>query len=261
MEFLERAFTNIDGMRCAFHRAGVGAPLTLIHGWGQSADMWQNVIPHLSEHFTVYALDLPGFGWSDAPDNEWRVEDFVCWLHAFVVHHALEKATVLGHSFGGRVALAYATAYKTEQLILYNTSNLRTFSLFRMLNILAARTFMHLAPKFLWRVHTTMLKPRSYSNRVKLTSAEAVRMLATFICTHKKPWRPPTAPLTESILCIAGTHDHIVDPRIAHRYAVTLPHATLATLDGGHFAHIDNPEAFCHVLEQFCMLKNSHIPD
>jgi pimeloyl-ACP methyl ester carboxylesterase len=173
-------------------------------------------------------------------------------VDAFVKHHALEKVTVLGHSFGGRVALMYAGSYTAERLVLYNTSNPNTPSLFRALNAFAANVLAYLAPQFLWHVHTTMLKPRSYSNHVGLTKNEITRMLETFILTHKTLRQPPTTLHTKSVLCIAGTRDRIVDPRATHHYAATLPHATLATLDGGHFAHIDNPEGFCRVLEKFC---------
>jgi pimeloyl-ACP methyl ester carboxylesterase len=60
-----RFFTRPDGSRLRFYTAGTGPPLVLMHTVRTQLDYFQRVIPRLCDHYTVYALDLPGMGWSD----------------------------------------------------------------------------------------------------------------------------------------------------------------------------------------------------
>jgi hypothetical protein len=60
-----RFFTQSDGSRLRYYTAGTGPPMVLIHTVRTQLDYFQRVIPLLWDHYTVYALDLPGMGWSD----------------------------------------------------------------------------------------------------------------------------------------------------------------------------------------------------
>ena len=60
-----RFFTRPDGSRLRYYAAGTGPPLILVHTVRTQLDYFQRVIPLLWDHYTVYALDLPGMGWSD----------------------------------------------------------------------------------------------------------------------------------------------------------------------------------------------------
>ena len=60
-----RFFTRPDGSRLRYYTAGTGPPLVLMHTVRTQLDYFQRVIPLLWDHYTVYALDLPGMGWSD----------------------------------------------------------------------------------------------------------------------------------------------------------------------------------------------------
>ncbi|MEN9560967.1 MAG: hypothetical protein RIQ56_240, partial [Candidatus Parcubacteria bacterium] len=61
MDANEYSTVTISDIKCAYRSGGTGAPLLLLHGWGQSAEMWKNVLSELSRTYRVYALDLPGF--------------------------------------------------------------------------------------------------------------------------------------------------------------------------------------------------------
>ena len=94
-----------------------GAPIVLVHGAsGNLGDMDESLMPLLKEHHRVIAFDRPGHGWSKRPGhpditNPARQAEV---LHEAIVALGLEKPVLLGHSWGGAVATAYALAYPDE---------------------------------------------------------------------------------------------------------------------------------------------------
>src|ERR671913_1059934 len=100
-----RFFTRRDGSRLRYYTAGTGPSLILMHTVRTQLDYFQRVIPLLSDRYTVYALDLPGMGWSDiVPGARYEEPD----LRAAVVEFArglnLDGLTLAGESLGGALA-------------------------------------------------------------------------------------------------------------------------------------------------------------
>jgi pimeloyl-ACP methyl ester carboxylesterase len=110
--------TSKDGTPIAYHRAGAGAPLVLVHGTGGAAARWVPLLPALAQQFQVYAVDRRGRGDSgDAADYaiEREFEDI-----AAVISAIDEPVTVLGHSYGAICALEAALLVSNlRRLILY----------------------------------------------------------------------------------------------------------------------------------------------
>jgi pimeloyl-ACP methyl ester carboxylesterase len=104
---------------------GSGPPLVLLHGFGAGLAFWASNLKELAEHHKVYAMDLPGFGRSSRmPFKEGSAEDaeeyFIKSIEQWRREMQLETFSLLGHSFGGYLASAYALRYpqNIEHLIL-----------------------------------------------------------------------------------------------------------------------------------------------
>ncbi len=94
-----------------YEEEGSGPPLLLVHGLGESSFTWHDVVPALAARFRVIALDLKGFGRSDKPeDDAYGADDQAALIANFIVSRGLENVTLVGHSFGGTVALRTALA-------------------------------------------------------------------------------------------------------------------------------------------------------
>ncbi|MGB8652472.1 MAG: alpha/beta fold hydrolase [Mycobacteriales bacterium] len=127
---LRREYRVVHGYRRAFLVAGppVGtAPVVwLIHGIGDSSRTWDDVVPLLSEGCTVVAPDLLGHGESDKPRADYSVGGFANGMRDLMVVLGVERATLVGHSLGGGVALQFAYQYpeRVERLVLVASGGL-----------------------------------------------------------------------------------------------------------------------------------------
>ena len=98
-----------------YEELGSGSPLLLLHGLGESTFTWRDVLPALSARYRVIALDLKGFGKSDKPDDgAYGADDQALLVERFIAALGLDKVSIVGHSFGGTVALRAALAEGTK---------------------------------------------------------------------------------------------------------------------------------------------------
>ncbi len=90
--------------------------IVLLHGWGQNIQMMKS----LGDQFLdkrVIIVDLPGFGSSEEPKTVWKIDDYVDMLHELLEKLSIDSPIIVGHSFGGKIGLLYATKYKVEKLV------------------------------------------------------------------------------------------------------------------------------------------------
>lgn len=100
---------EIDGLAVRVRRMGAGAPVLVLHGWGASLEAMQLITAELaSGPYEAVAIDFPGHGQSAAPREPWHVSDFKAWLLQLMDALGVERASIVAHSFGGRVTIKLA---------------------------------------------------------------------------------------------------------------------------------------------------------
>lgn len=99
---------NIDGTKLRYIKSGKGPVLVLLHTLRTQLDLFEKVVPELSKHFTVYALDYPGNGCSDIPQTRYDAAFFTETVEGFLDKLDLRDVTLAGVSIGGSVALIIA---------------------------------------------------------------------------------------------------------------------------------------------------------
>ena len=106
-------------MELFYRKTGNGSPLVIIHGLYGSSDNWINIGKRLSEKYTVYMLDQRNHGRSPFADSH-TYNDLRNDLEEFFEQHNIEKATLLGHSMGGKIAMWFAADFpeKVEKLVI-----------------------------------------------------------------------------------------------------------------------------------------------
>jgi pimeloyl-ACP methyl ester carboxylesterase len=111
--------TDVRVDRARWHVATAGEadapPIVLLHGWPQNWWIWRRMIPALAKTHRVYAPDLRGFGWSDAPDGRYSKMGLACDVERLFDELAIEQADLVGHDWGGMAA--WLTAIRAPERV------------------------------------------------------------------------------------------------------------------------------------------------
>jgi pimeloyl-ACP methyl ester carboxylesterase len=101
-------YLELEGIWIRYDVIGAGPAVVLVHGWLSSSRIWEQLAARLAQRFTVYTLDLSGFGESDKPLSGYGIRNGSRLLYAFCAHFGLTRANVIGHDLGGAMAVKLA---------------------------------------------------------------------------------------------------------------------------------------------------------
>jgi pimeloyl-ACP methyl ester carboxylesterase len=122
----EVKFLTLHGHRRAYVMVGQGPVVLLLHGLGCDHTTWEPVIDSLAKRYTVIAPDLLGHGQSAKPRADYSLGGYANGMRDLLTVLGIDKVTVVGHSFGGGVAMQFAYQFpeRTERLILVASGGL-----------------------------------------------------------------------------------------------------------------------------------------
>ncbi|SFC69059.1 Pimeloyl-ACP methyl ester carboxylesterase [Nocardioides terrae] len=277
----ESQFVTVHGHRRAYalggRDLGTAPVLLLLHGLGCDRHTWDPVWARLAEHYTLLAPDLLGHGESAKPRGDYSPGGYANGMRDLLTILGIDKVTVMGHSFGGAVAMQFAYQFpeRTERLVLVDPGGLgpEVTPLIRALGLpgydLALRLITLPGVR---QVNTAVLRTLGRSGLPGLRDLDEV---AAIVDSFKDPgkryavhklvsgvmdWRGQNitmrdrAYLTEAMpLCIVwGAHDRVLPVAHAEAVAEVAPTAQVTVItDAGHFPHKDQPEAFADLIDGF----------
>ncbi len=268
-------FVRAGTIRTRFRALGdSGTAVVLLHGLGDSADIWKPNIEALASGHRVFAPDIVGFGYTDKPAIEYIPDVFLRFIGDFLSVLDIERCHLVGHSFGGGLALGFALAHpdRVEKLVLVSSAalgpeatwplRLSTLPLLgpwilhpvrRILSVFFRRLVYDPAviTEDFVELRYRLLLPRE--NR--RTLLKVLRSLLTL-----RGVRPDLLnPILENLgrirnptLIIWGTHDRILPLRHAYRAKEKIPDATLHIFEKcGHMPSYEYPEKFNDLVTAF----------
>jgi len=112
---------NINEINYLDYGSDQKGTIVLLHGWGQNIEMMDMLGRPFQKEYRIIVLDLPGFGASSEPDKPSSVTDYAKTLYLFLKKLKVEKPVLVGHSFGGRIAICYAAKYATSKVVLLSS--------------------------------------------------------------------------------------------------------------------------------------------
>jgi pimeloyl-ACP methyl ester carboxylesterase len=126
MEYRSEGYITINRMDIRYAVRGSGRPLLLLHGFCEFLETWDFNLRPLGEYYQVYAMDLPGHGLSDKPYLDYNIAFFTDFTLSFMQAMGIDRASIIGHSFGGAIGINVATSFpeKVERLILESSFGL-----------------------------------------------------------------------------------------------------------------------------------------
>ncbi|MDT7868410.1 MAG: alpha/beta hydrolase [Candidatus Pacebacteria bacterium] len=232
--------------------------LVILHGWGSSKKSFEPLLNYLDKKIDVILFDLPGFG--ETPiERPYTLEDYLIFLNEHLeseLHlRKIEKMILLGHSFGGALALFYTfkNPEKVEKLLLYNAAILRpnTFKI-RFLNFLSkiSKPFLKILPSKL----VFFLKKVFYKFVVKSYDYFlADEVLKKTLANIRKDLREEAKMIKNKTYLLWGKKDKITPLKHGIFLEKIMPNAKLIVFDGEHSFHKENPEEFAKILNKIIL--------
>lgn len=110
---------QVPGVKLNVYKGGRGDPLVLLHGYAESALMWEGVMKKISDKYTIIVPDLRGAGLSEVTESGYRKAEMARDVKALLDHYKIDKARIVGHDIGLMVAYAFAAQYPaaTQKLV------------------------------------------------------------------------------------------------------------------------------------------------
>jgi pimeloyl-ACP methyl ester carboxylesterase len=277
MSQIELRNIEIHGHRVGYRIAGSGPVIVLIHGMAGSSATWLSVMPALAEHFTVVAPDLVGHGESEKPRGDYSLGAFASGVRDLLLALGLERATLVGQSLGGGVAMQFAYQFpeRCERLVLVSSGGLgeEVNLLLRLLALpgaelvlpLACTNWVHDAGVKVadWLAHIGLhVDPhvaeiwQSYGSLADAQTRTAfVHTLRSVIdVSGQRVSAADRLYLAADVptLIIWGDHDTIIPVDQGRATHEAIPASRLEIFEGaGHFPHSEQPDRFCTVLTEF----------
>jgi len=269
-------FHYTPAVRIYYEVHGSGRPVVFLHGFGASLETWRDIQDALASRFQVWLLDLKGFGRSDKPpDDGYRLSDHARAVRAFVGDQRLADAALVGHSYGGAVAvLGYlflreqGEAPLPSSLVLINpAANDRPLPMFvKVLRIpvvnsavlalvpAQARAALTLRGLFHNRSLVTPSRARRYAQFFDVPGAHHSFVTAARQVTSSEAarFRSRLGEVAAPTLIIWGRNDRALPISNAHFFHERIEGSTLEFVEAcGHIPQEERPEECARLIVRF----------
>jgi pimeloyl-ACP methyl ester carboxylesterase len=275
----ERRMVEVHGHARAVRLLGTGPTvLLLVHGIGTAGATWDIVAPALAERYTVIVPDLLGHGRSAKPRADYSIGGYANGMRDLLGALDVDRVTVVGHSFGGGVAMQFAYQFpeRTDRLVVVAGGGLgsQVSVAFRALTLPGASVVLGLSqlpPSRLalgaLRAAAGLVAPAALAADLNEAYAvhaglrdPAARTAFLHVLRHVADWRGQLitmrdrAYLTQGLptLVVWGDQDHVLPVEHARAAADLMPGARSVVLPGvGHFPHREAPAEFVRAVADF----------
>jgi pimeloyl-ACP methyl ester carboxylesterase len=276
MREIERRTTTLHGRPVSFVTAGSGPVLLLIHGMAGVLDNWRDVVDPLARNHTVVAPDLPGHGGSAPGAGDYSIGALAAGLRDLLLALGHERATLVGHSLGGGIAMQFSYQFPeiTERLVLVNSGGLgpEVSPILRAAALPGADAFIRATATLGRTAGSTLGRGLALVGRGPSADvAEVARAYASLVDRDRRAAFLATLRgvvgtsgqrvaagdrlyLAEGVpvLIVWGARDPIIPVRHAEDAHAAIPGSRLEVFEGiGHLPQLEAPERFVAVLERF----------
>ncbi|SHI87306.1 Pimeloyl-ACP methyl ester carboxylesterase [Mesonia phycicola] len=251
-------YITYKNIQIAFTTEGKGESIVLLHGFLESSAIWRAITPILIKNHQVISIDLLGHGASQRLGYIHTMEEMAQTVHQVLLHLKVNKASFVGHSMGGYVALAFAELFpkKTEKLILLNSTS-EADSVERKENRDRAKrlikqnkdAFVSMAIKNLFAEETK----EKFPEEIKQLLIEAKKIpVENIIATveglkNRKDRTEVLQNFKGKKMILAGKSDPVV-PFMAIEKLAEQTNTELVSFSNGHMSYLENTEELINTL-------------
>lgn len=259
---------EINGYNICYKITGDGEDtVVILQGWGTDLGVYDSIADILRPSCRVIQFDFPGFGGSDEPKEAWNVDAFADFFCAFSQALGIKKATLIGHSYGGRVIIKLATReripFEIDRIVLIDSAGImpkRSFSQkmkirrYKVLKKLLNRKLIYaLFPELIddWRSRQGSADYRNASPIMRQCLVMSVNEDLTKLLPLIK----------QETLLIWGDQDTATPIEDGKKMEELIPDAGLCVLqNAGHYSFLEQPQVFRNILRSYFRIgaENEH---
>ncbi len=217
---------------------GNGKDLVLLHGWDSNLNIFDNLTNELVNEYKIWRIDLPGFGKSiiNKPLTVLEVSDIV---NEFIIKMNIFNPIILGHSYGGRIGIVYASKYDIDKLVLVSTPGFVSKpKLKKRIKMITFKTLKKMGIRL-------NMGSQDYRNSNDINKLMLVKTINQDLTKYMNKINCTT-------LLLYGKIDKVTSVSLGKAINKQINSSTLITLDEcGHFPFIDRLNYFTLVLRSF----------
>ena len=234
---------NIYGKNVNYIQYGEGdKDVVLLHGWGQNIEMMDGIGKCLN-NVRVTIFDLPGFGKSEEFDSSKSVGEYADWLKEALNQLGIANPALIGHSFGGRVAIKYASKYPTSEVVLLASPIIRV----RHKPTFKEKFYKVVKRTPLGEYFRKKIGSADYNNASPVMRGTLVKAVNEDLLEDAKKIKSPT-------LFLAGRYDTAVPLDITQKAVEEMEKAgvdvALIIQDGDNYAYLHN------IIQTYTVINN-----
>ncbi len=237
---------------------GCGDVIVLLQGWGTTASLYRRIINMLSSDFRVIAPDFPGFGNSTEPSFPYSAEDYSDFVLAFLEKLGISRASLIGHSHGGRVIIELASRdekpIEIDKIVLMDSAGIVTKK--KLSKRIRIRTYKILKNLLLIQPVKAMFPDALPALRKKFGSADyassSEMMQKSMVKLVNTDYSHRLCKIKYPTLLIWGDKDDATPISHAHTMEKEIPDSGLVVIKGGgHFSYVSDLALTNRVLNSF----------
>lgn len=249
---------KIEGLNINYITEGSGPCVLLLHGWGANIDTMMPIFNLLKNNFKVYALDFPGFGESDEPNDVYGVYDYARLTKSFIDCMGMEEVILIGHSFGGRVSIVLSGQYKemVRKMVLIDSAGLipkRGLKYYFKVYSFKTLRFLY-NTLFFWKDKNERLESfyKKFGSKDYQDSSGVMRKILVKVVNEDL--RLHLKEIESSTLLIWGDEDTATPLYMGKIMESEIKGSGLVVLEGaGHYSYLDDFRRFSIILKTFLL--------
>ena len=236
--------TTIRNINVNYIQYGEGKDVLLLHGWGQNIQMMKPIGDNLCSNHRITIIDFPGFGESDEPSTPWTIDDYSLLIENLVRELNIRKPIVMGHSFGGRVAIHFSANNPIEKLVLFGSPCIRENKKLPLSTRILKKLKTLPGMDKLGEEMKKYIGSRDYKAASPIMRQTLVNVINEDLSSYARKIEEPT-------LLIWGEADTEAPVDDARELEKIMIDAALIILPGTHYAYLENLGQVINILNSF----------
>lgn len=247
-------YIKVGNQEIYYQKLGSGKDLIMLHGWKQDVSTFHNVAQELKKDFTLWLIDLPGFGRSENPKNPFTVKDYADTVYEFIKENKLKKPYLLGHSLGGRTAIKLAATHLDllGKLVLEDAAGIRPKQdPIKYLIYPVAKIVKSIIPNFF---NLREKLRRIVYKKLESDYLNAGSLKSTLTNILKEDQTNELSRIKNKTLIVWGENDNLNETTTANarKMYTEIKNSKLEFIENaGHFPHLENPQKFLYFVTDF----------